>query len=107
MFLEEFERRMEILNEHNKLHDRRVEVSSLHMIDPHISKLSVPTDERVDKRILISVVFNGKKYDALVDTGATDSCIRHDIATEHGIEIHSIPGVITLADENQTIPHIG
>lgn len=107
MFLEEFERRLTSVNKENKHHDRSVEISSLYMIDPHISKLNVPTDERGDKRILILVVFHGKKYDALVDTGETDSCIRRDITTEHVIEIHSIPGVITLADENQTIPRIG
>lgn len=107
MFLEEIEKRFKLTTEEHKLQERRVEISSLHIIEPHVSKLNTPTDERTDKRISVSVIFNGEKYDALVDTGATDSCIRHDIATEHGIEVHSVPGIITLADENQTIPRIG
>lgn len=77
------------------------------MIKPRASKPNISTNEHVDKRISISVIFNGKKYDALIDTGATNSCIWRDIAAEHGIQVHSMPGVISLTDENQTIPGIG
>ena len=55
------------------------------------------TKERVDKRIVISIMFEDEKYDALLDTGATDTCIRRDIAVKHNTKITPAEGVIILA----------
>jgi len=75
MILDEFEKGTQSVQEADKNYEQRVEISSLYMIKPHTSKPNISTNEHVDKRISISVIFNGKKYDALIDTGATNSCI--------------------------------
>jgi len=56
MFLEEIKKRFKSTTEENKSHERRVEISSLHMIESHVFKLNTPTDERTDKRISVSVI---------------------------------------------------
>ncbi|KAG0221015.1 hypothetical protein BGW42_008345, partial [Actinomortierella wolfii] len=60
-----------------------------------------------ESRIIIPVRFDGQTYDALLDTGASSSCIRHDIALKHGRTVEPVDGSISLADEAMTIPRIG
>jgi hypothetical protein len=43
----------------------------------------------------------------LLDTGATDTCARQDIAPKHSKVIHPVDGVFTLVEERKTIPRIG
>lgn len=73
---------------------------------PFLSKLRAAI-EVPDKRIIVQINFEGELYDALLDTGATDTCIRKDIALRHHVPVLSVEGVITLADESITIPRIG
>lgn len=62
LFLEEFEKRMNLMKEESELCERRVEISSFYVIEPHVSKLHNTTDERfIDKRITISVNFYWEK----------------------------------------------
>jgi len=81
-------------------------ISSLKTVAAKQSKYSTQTEPE-DKRLIIAVVFEEEKYDALLDTGATNSCIRKDIALKHDKQIIPVPGLIALADENTTIPRIG
>lgn len=83
-----------------------IRVSSL-----HTARLpnAVPTapDAATDRRPFVSVFLEGEKYDALIDTGATDSCISREVVERHNKLIQPRDGAITLADESQTIPRIG
>ncbi|KAF9897122.1 hypothetical protein BX616_006152, partial [Lobosporangium transversale] len=63
--------------------------------------------EKADKRIVVYVNFEGEKYEALIDTGASVTCIRKNIALKHSKSITPVQGNITLADESLTIPRIG
>ncbi|KAF9554223.1 hypothetical protein EC968_009761, partial [Mortierella alpina] len=81
-------------------------ISSLKTNGVKQSKYNMQTEPK-DNRLILSVTFEGERYDALLDTGATNSCIRKDIATKHGKQIIPVPGVIALADESATIPRIG
>jgi hypothetical protein len=60
-----------------------------------------------EKRVVTTIIFEGERYEALVDTGATDSCIRRDIAEKHKLNINPVEGVITLVDQSITIPRTG
>ncbi|KAF9895690.1 hypothetical protein BX616_009050, partial [Lobosporangium transversale] len=95
---------------HSPSHIRVSSLSSSNVIpndDVHILAKLHLNQERADKRIIVFVNFEGEKYEALVDTGASVTCIRKDIILKHNKEISPVAGVITLADESLTIPRIG
>lgn len=83
-----------------------ITVSSLHAA---YLPMAAPVDPEAtaDRRPFISVFLEGEKYDALIDTGATNSCISQEVVERHGKIIQPHDGTITLADESQTIPRIG
>lgn len=83
-----------------------VRISSLKTNGVKQSKYNTQTEPK-DNRLILTVNFEGERYDALLDTGATNSCIRKDVALKHGKQIIPVPGIIALADESATIPRIG
>jgi hypothetical protein len=69
--------------------------------------LEAPSEDDTDTRITFDITFCDTQYKALLDTGATDSCIRKDIAEKHNLTINPVEGVIILIDKSITIPRIG
>ncbi|KAF9153034.1 hypothetical protein DFQ26_000697 [Actinomortierella ambigua] len=93
------------------LSDPTVYCCRVYSLKPLSVKSSITSDSspasRFDNRLIITVVFEGCQYDALLDTGATASCIRRDIAILHHKTIDRVQGTVSLAQEGVTIPRIG
>ncbi|KAG0236018.1 hypothetical protein BGW41_000605, partial [Actinomortierella wolfii] len=70
-------------------------INAEHSIDPK------------ENRLILQLTVFGTPYQALLDPGATHSCIRHDITRFLEINITPVSGNITLADGVTTIPRIG
>ena len=73
--------------------------------EPIISQLN--THDSIDPCVNVNLIFEGETYPALLDTGATHSCIHADVVKKHMKEIHPISGQITLADTKSTTARVG
>ncbi|KAF9914977.1 hypothetical protein BX616_007167 [Lobosporangium transversale] len=72
-----------------------IKTSSLSKKDDNPHKApSASTLQQADKRIVVHVVVNSERMEALLDMGATDSSIRKDIVANLGIHTTPIDGMV-------------